>query len=42
MHTGIDLVWQQNTSNVVIEASYIHDFIVWGIDVAGVWAISII
>ncbi len=36
MHTGIDLVWQQNTSNVVIEASYFHDFIVWGLDVAGV------
>ena len=36
MHTGIDLAWFNNTSNIVVTASYFHDAMVWGIDVAGI------
>ena len=36
MHTGIDMAHTANTSNIVFAANYFHDFMVWGIDVAGV------
>jgi len=36
MHTAIDLAWQADTSDITITASSFYDFIVWGIDVAGI------
>jgi hypothetical protein len=36
MHTGIDLAWGGNTSNIVVTANSFHDFMVWGIDIAGI------
>jgi hypothetical protein len=36
MHTAIDLAWQADTSDITITASRFYDFIVWGVDLAGI------
>ncbi len=36
MHTGIDFAHTATSSNIVIAGNYLHDFMVWGIDVAGI------